>query len=65
MNGSLGYVVHSVYITFGLFKIYYRINFLDNMDTIIPVIGKRDELIWKKPTALLFLVINALNLNLE
>ena len=40
MNGWLWNVINSVYITIGLFIIDYRTNLLDNIDNIIPVIGK-------------------------
>ena len=65
MNGWLGYVVHSVYITLGLFKIYYRINFPDNMDNIVPYVWKTWWTHLENPMALWLLVINALNLDLE
>ena len=65
MNGWLWYVVHSVYITLGIFKIDNRINILDNKDNIIPVIGKTWWNNLENPMALSFLVANALNLNIE
>ena len=65
MNGWLGYVVHSVYITLGPFKIYYRINFLDKMDNIVPVMGKTWWTHLENPMALFFFMISALDLNLE
>ena len=34
------YVVHSVYITRGLIKIYYLIYFIDKMVNIVPIIEK-------------------------
>ena len=69
MNELLGYVVHSVYITLGLFRIYYRIFFSDNMDNIVPYIAKTWWTHLENPMSLCFLVINALipggNLNTE
>ena len=40
MNGLFWNVVHSIYITLWLFIIDYRINILEDIDKIIPVIGK-------------------------
>ena len=65
MNGWLGYVVHSVYITIGPFKIYYRIKLLDNMDNIVTVMGKTWWTHLENSMVLWFLVINAFNLNIE
>ena len=38
---------------------------MDNMDNIVPVIGKTWSTDLENPTALWLLVINALNLNIE
>ena len=65
MSGWLGYVVRSVYITRGLIKIYYIIYFLDNMVNIVSIIEKTWWTYLEIPMDLLFLVINALFLNIE
>ena len=46
--------VHSVYITSGIFIIYYRINILEDRNKNLPVIGKLDELILKEKLAVSF-----------
>ena len=65
MSGVLGYVVHSVYITCGLIKIYYMLYIFDNMGNIVLIIEKTWWTHFENPMALWFLVINALFLSLE
>ena len=65
ISGWFWYVVHFVYITLGLIKLYYRIYSLDNMGNIVPVTEKTWWTHLENPMALCFLVINSLFLDLE